>query len=73
MVVIALLAAFDHENPHNKVKLNNHHDITTNITLQYIPTKKDLDLWDHMEKKTIDWIKIMAKEKELEVEYWQTR
>lgn len=48
--VLAALGELDHKNENNKVEKNDDSDPTTNVTLHVHASKRDLHLWDVMDK-----------------------
>lgn len=68
--VCAVLGEMDFINPENFLRLNGQSDPTTNVTLQAIASKKDLETWDTMDEGTFEMLEKALSPKEGAVEYW---
>ncbi|KAG8795488.1 hypothetical protein FRC12_013650 [Ceratobasidium sp. 428] len=70
--VCATLGELSEDNPDSFFKLDRdlpNRDPTANCVLQIVPQKKDLDLWDVMDRATFDAIKVMAGDGQ-QIEWW---
>ena len=71
--VCAVLGELDHNNKNTffKKNENNDQDITKNMLLQIIENKKDLKLWDCMDKSTFNMLeKMLIQNGNKYIEYW---
>ncbi|WP_281231811.1 GMC oxidoreductase [Flavobacterium gelatinilyticum] len=70
--VCAVLGEMDFINPENFLRLNGQSDPTTNVTLQAIASKKDLQTWDTMDEGTFEMLeKALSPKGEGAVQYWR--
>jgi choline dehydrogenase-like flavoprotein len=69
--VCAVLGEIDFRNPENYFKLNKDNNPTTNVDLQVIASKTDLQTWDTMDEGTFQMLEGALSPKGLQnVEYW---
>jgi hypothetical protein len=75
VLVLAALGELNEQNKRNHIRKNSALDVTTNVTVQVIPTDQDMALWDYMDQEMFNEILAIADLKESEheddvVQYW---